>query len=562
MKKSFIERIFPHPSGSLPQYEPESAAPSRSPRSPPRIVLKDSVASPSGSRNASTSPRHFTPSLSSPLVRYDDPFLQVERAAKSLERTFQSLLDAQSEGLIEGIGAEPNNDASSAGSPTPTPSVSTPPRREKEPRAVPVRQPQTKKISLRGARQRIAKSMRELAAVKDWELRLIDKEVVARHNALKHASDLESRRKLLQDEIEKIQAETGATSLRSEVQQVEHDIRELENTLFELRARHRQLQNQVRELESSKDSKLSSFKESFILNENQVKRFLRQPPVPQSLSTARDPGMYALKPERRSLQGAQDQWTSEIEMLNLRKSDVENEKQALEVGSKLWREAVHRIREFEKELRTQTNNLSQPQLHSTTGGGDTFATGQSTTAAAAGDTSLQVVLNKLSSLITSLQQDLAYAESKNWNLLICSIGAELAAFEQARDLLQETANWPHGTSVHGGNEQNLVDEDDQITPYEDLLSGGVIQTNGAGSRSPGESSNHSLEDTLREFEKRKEQSSGAVYESSRPGATDFLDDGFGPSTVPGPVSASTNPPDPTSESEDDDPGPDFLLSHT
>ncbi|EXJ96126.1 hypothetical protein A1O1_01252 [Capronia coronata CBS 617.96] len=568
MKKSFIERIFPHSPGDvLPQYDNNLPASSQTtPPSPPRILLRESLAASSHSADTSSalSTRRTTQpqplAASSLVVRHDDPFLPVERAARALERTLQSLLDAQSEGLLAGVGAGDTNDTSSAGSLTPTPStgIATAPKRQTRAKTIPVRQPQDRKLTLREARRGLVKSMAQFARLKDWELSLIDQEVAAREDALRQASNLKGQKKLLEDEIQSMNVENEAASLRSEAQKVEQEIDELEARLLEMKARYRQLVIRAREIESSRDSRLSSFTDSLRLNDNKVKAFLHNPPVSQSLGTARDPGMYALNPERRTLQMAEEQWTSEVEMLNARKADVEKEKQALEEGSGLWQDVVLRVRDFEENLRTQTMDLSQSQLRALDVGGDALSPGFGTTAE---DASLRIVLDKLDALIAFLQEALTQAEVKNWNLLICSIGAELAAFEQARDLLQETAGLENSESAHpsGRGKGNLVDDGHEDAPHEDLLSGGLVEANGRGPRSPGESSNHSLEDTLREFgqgserAKQNELDGGSTFMASRP-ELDTLN-----------VSSGSRPRaghGHTSESEDDEPGPEFLLSHT
>ncbi|EXJ79330.1 hypothetical protein A1O3_08832 [Capronia epimyces CBS 606.96] len=556
MKKSFIDRIFPHsPGDALPQYENDLSGPSGTP-SPPRILLQDSVASSSRSGNASStlSTRRTTQTLTASLVRYDDPFLPVERAAKTLERTLQSLLDAQSEGLLAGIGNQDTNDASSAGSLTPTPSLATSPQRHIQAPTIPIRQPKGRKITLRGARRGLVKSMAEFARLKDWELTLIDEEVAARANALKQASNLESQKKLLEDDIAKINADGGAATLRAEAQTVEEEIQQLETRLLELKVHHRQLISRAREIESSRASRLSSYAESLRLNDNKVKSFLHQPPITQSLGRAPNPGMYALKPDRRTLQMAEQQWTSEVEVLNFRKTEVEKEKRALEEGSKLWQQVVHRVLGFETELRAQTNDLSQSQLRAF--GGDALT---ETSVTAAKDGLLQVVFTKLCTLITFLEDALAKAESKNWNLLICSIGAELAAFDQAREVLQEMVGVDNSLPDHPSGNEDLVDAEQEDAPQKDHMSGGLVETDGIAPRSPGESSNHSLEETLREFGKdldrgkQKETYGGLGIELPRRGL-DAVDNSLG--------SQSRTANDQTSESEDDDPGPEFLLSHT
>lgn len=557
MNKSFIERIFPQSPGSrLPQYEYDDyPPPSRSPASPPRIALQDStLSSPRSREGSSSSPPARSQYLSTSLVRHDDPFLPVERASKSLERTLQTLLDAQSEGLSAGIGSDEVDDISSVGSPTPTPSVVTPTsRRDSGLKTIPIRQPKTKKVTLRGARKGLGKSMKEFADLKRHELRLIEKEIVVRDGALKQVSGLGNQRTALDDKIYKIKHQESSAGLQSEVQKVEQEIRELENTLFELKARHRHLTTRLREEESTKGSKLSSYNESVRLNETQTRTFLRHPPIVQGLRPNFTGGMYALKPERRTLQMAQEQWAAEMEVLNLRKSDVENEKAALEAGSALWRDIVHRIHEFEKELKAQTRDLSQSQLQSFSGDPALAKMGL--------ETSMQVILSKLSTLTSELERDLKLAEDRNWNLLICSIGAELAALEQAKDLLTETSDLANG-KIHtpdndgagiNGDADSLIDES-QDAPHEDLLneSPAAAKSTTANmkprSRSPGEISNQSLEDTLREFGiEAKVMGTGKEMEKEK--------------SVVKPKLASAVVCEPMSESEDDDPGPDFFLSH-
>ncbi|KIX97884.1 uncharacterized protein Z520_06662 [Fonsecaea multimorphosa CBS 102226] len=609
MRKSFIERIFPHPPrspSSLPQYEDDlSVSSSRSDVPRPRIRLQDAVtpsSSPDRRQNEPISPTsQGSQKLSSSLVRHNDPFLPVERAAKSLERTFQNLLDAQSEGLsassIASAEAEAEaEDSSSVGSPTPTPSIlstSTKTGAGTGPRTIPIRQPKPKKITLKGARRGLEKSMKEFAALREWELSLIDREVVARDNGLKQASDLGNRRKLLEDEIQRIKTEAGPVGLRSEIQAVELEIQHLETALLELRSKHRILVTQLRETESSRDSELSSYRESLALSENQVKSFLRRPPIQQSLTSEQDPGsMYALKPERRTLQMAQEQWTSEVEMLAQRKASAESERNALEEGARLWRDVVRRIGEFERDLKAQTRELSQSHLQSPSANG---TDGDGVAAATAHDTSIHLMVTKLSALISSLEGDLDVAESKSWNLLTCAIGAELAAFQQARDLLQRTANTSstttNGDYVNGS--PSAHDKDPQSQDYPpDLLRGNLLlQT--SRSRSPGESSNQSLEDTLRQFgnalDKGKQKgeddpnhrsleldrlgASGKSRSQPRaPPSSSAMDDALGggidhvvPNSTPMPMTNVVRPKPPdrtmTSESEDDEPGPEFLLSH-
>ncbi|KIW61653.1 hypothetical protein PV05_01752 [Exophiala xenobiotica] len=572
MKKSFIDRIFPpSPGNTRYQYDYDDPVRPSSPRSPPNILLQESVASSSRSRNGSpSSNRHVTQSLSSPLIRHNDPFLPVERASKNLERTLQSLLDAQSEGLSAGVGTDPTGDTSSIDSPTPTPSITTSPRSVSGLRTIPIRQPKKKEVTLRDARRGLSRSMAEFAALKDYELTLIDREVVARNNALKQASDLGTREQMLNDEVQKIQKQGTAEGLCNEVQRVEKEIKDLETVLFELKNRHRQLLNQVRELESSKDSKLSSYSEALTLNENKIKHFLRQLPVSQSLRVGADRGMYDLKPERRTLQMAQEQWTGELEMLHSRKAEAENERTALEEGGKLWREVTHRIREFEKNVKVQTTRSTQSQAWLDAEEGVTVTPRGE-------EAQIGMVESSLNALIDFLGEALAQAEERGWRLLTCAIGAELLAFQEASDALQTGTELANGDSNSGS--KNLThDGEEHDEPHKDLLSGGLEETDAVGpgigteTRSPGEESNRSLEDTVREFgnamDKGKPQlkdDSGLSGARGTGGSvTGIADMKMSTGTDSGQQAVSKKVPlsGHTSESEDDDPGPEFLLSQT
>ena len=346
MDKSIFERIFPHsPSTVLPQYYDRDDLPSglRDASPLPRISLKDS----SHRSRKSLSPNSPRVSLkaaplSASTIHHNDPFLPVERAAKSLQRNIQAFLDAQSEGLNASIGGE--DDLSSVGSPTPTPSIATPTRSHAGLKTVPIRQPPTKKITLRGARKGLARAMEDFAQLKDEELRIIDAESRNRELALQQTKKFEDKKQSLESEIDSISGEDaiiGAAALRDEANKVEAETRELEHRLFEMRSRHRNLVTQAEQLENSVDSKLSSYKSSLRLVEKDVKQFLKTPPVSSSLSNFDESestrgGMYALKPERRTLDMAQEQWNTEQNSLALRKADVEDEQHALQEGARLW----------------------------------------------------------------------------------------------------------------------------------------------------------------------------------------------------------------------------------
>ncbi|KAI9881897.1 MAG: hypothetical protein M1823_006391, partial [Watsoniomyces obsoletus] len=157
------------------------------PTSPPRIRLHESVHSSARRGSSPRSPQLEAIPLSGSIVHHENPFLPVERAAKALQRTIQSYLDAQSEGLNASLTGTGQDDLSSVGSLTPTPSVTTPTRDNKTPRTIPVRQPKLRKTSLRGARRGLGTAMEDFARLKEEELSIIDSESASRQSALKKA---------------------------------------------------------------------------------------------------------------------------------------------------------------------------------------------------------------------------------------------------------------------------------------------------------------------------------------------------------------------------------------
>jgi hypothetical protein len=544
MHKSFIERIFPQSSNPL---LPTSRRERRSPRvalpSTPSPIISASSLNPSRSRHASPHESQSlqpTP-LSASIIHHTDPLLPVDRAARALQKTIQSLLDAQSDGLAAGLGAGSRDDISSVGSLTPTPSIATPPRSTVGPRTTPVRQPTPKKISLRGARKGLTRSMQDFTQLKEEELRILDSQFQGRQSALDKVKAFEGKRSALQSQVDTIKQEglsKGSAQLHKEAESLAVEIQELEDKLFELRARQRHILAQASQAENAVSSKLSAYTSSLELLDREIKQYLRQPPLQATTSAEAGTGqsMYDLKPERRTLAMAKEQWSNEASFLSSKRSEALQEKAALQAGSAMWRETVSQITLFEKDLRAATQDLSHSQS-------------QSPLPPDSAEKNMHALLPALDSTITTLKLNLRHAESHQWNLLICCLGPELEAFIQARSLLRQTLGLPPLIE----SPEPEVDAESDGPPH-DLMNGRDIIL-----QSPSGESNRSLEDTLEAFAapdlaEIEDGSNSAIHLRHPPTQTDSsrgLGFGFGPTTIPA-----------DSESEEDDPGPDFLLSHS
>ena len=578
MQKSFIERIFPHPSSSsssfLPQHESRSPPinPSTLPRDSPRIHLPSRDASTSnspGSARASahtpTSTQKIQPApLSASVIHHTDPFLPIDRASRALQQHIQQLLDAQSDGLSEGLDSGTNlDDIASSGSATPTlsiPSVFNPrSTAQSGPKTVPIRQPSQPKLSLRAARRGLIRSLRQLTQLKDQELHVITSQSQLRHDALAQASSLSSQQTSLQDSIDSMQGEFGtesAGSLRDEASVLEREILQLEERLSVMRSRHRHLLQRAEIAENKTESELSSYKNSLNLVKGQVKDFLRHPPVTHPMADLGDKGgMYALKPERRTLEMATEQWTNEEQVLRVSQRDAKAERKALWEGERLWRDVVKRVTAFEGELAQQLEILDsdRPQNGERDELGK-IGSSRKDHAEHEPDASMRHVLEKLTVLIASLEIDLDRAEQNRWNLLVCCIGAELEACRQARCMLEETSNVPYTPRMLDSGEGSQLGRghEDELVSYMNAPNDG---DGSEGTRSPGESSK-SLENTLEEFRGPGNQGLQDHMFDRGDGKEAGINRVYDQGT---PASARAQV---RYESEDEDaPGPDFLIQH-
>ena len=169
------------------------------------------------------------------------------------------------------------------------------------------------------------------------------------------------------------------------------------------------------------------------------------------------------------------------------------------------------------------------------------------------------LLDKINDLIASASSALSTAESKQWNLLICALGAELEALEQGRALLGGKQAEP--PSLQRIETNGTSAEDD---PPPDLLHDSTMQRS---------NSNQSLQDTLREF--GVGDGDGTVEKGKSPVRNDAIgaeDDAavrqdpwapaLGNAFAGGSGSRSRGGREYRSESEDDEPGLDFLVEHS
>lgn len=558
MQKSFIDKVFPKPQRSvLPQYDDRVIFEDEE-RSPTSHVIKlqrDVSTSRSSRRSSGSKTSLKAAPLTASVVHHDDPFLAVDRASQNLQTTIQSLLDFQSQHL-SGRTSDNGDDTGSQKSQLPISSADTTSAYSQPVSGtIPIRQPPKKRTTLRGARRGLVKSMQEFAALKEEELRITEDECAHRKTALDRVIDLETRKEAVEHEIQSLKEQSSnneSHSLRSEAQAVRQEIHELEGRLMELRAKHRHLIIRAEQIENTTASELSSYEGTLVLMEKETKAFLKRPPVKQALvprnAVQLETDMYLLTPDRRTLEMAKEQWTGELTLLETHKQDVERDRQALLQGAKMWKETLTKVDEFEQQLRFQVKASNR----SPTNNDDPDPT--------------RDIISSLNSTTSFLEQQLSKAESQNWNLLICAIGAELEAFRQARALLapDESTLTPTQHPLNGIDQSdNNVrpvtrgsEDENSDVPHADLLGDGDQLRDRISAAMAGplintvhddlEGSNESLKATLKSFPPPQQKMIPSPSASASAGMN---------------ANGAQRHGRTYSESEDDEPGPDFLISH-
>lgn len=355
---------------------------------------------------------------------HHDPLLYVERQAKYIQRNLQTLIDAQSEGLLSGLGRP--EDATDA-SRTPTSAQAS---RAQLPSTIPSKQPPVNKIGLRAARQGIFQSIYDLLKLREEEREILTSQADERDNALQEIQGFASRQGGLEEAISTIHNDRErqrVKHLEEEARGLETDIQDLETKLFEMKARHRHLVSEIGNIQNSVDAKLSSYTESLSLLQSDIRNYLRNPPVQPLSWRVNESAFYSLNPKRRTLEVAKEHWKSEREHLQMKRRDVEAEILALEEGGGVWKQTMADVSSFEERLRANMKHYIELQERDS-----------APDAAPSDDIRKEVaasVAEDLEKTTKRLESHLELAEDKDWKLLVCCIAAELEALREARGML-------------------------------------------------------------------------------------------------------------------------------
>ncbi|KAH8726819.1 hypothetical protein GQ44DRAFT_770755 [Phaeosphaeriaceae sp. PMI808] len=352
----------------------------------------------------------------SPLPRVPDELLALQRRARHLEQQLQELLDAQADGLmtdLSGQSATPD-DLVSNGSTTPTVSSVRSSDRSAE-NGTTVRKPR-RKIGLNAARLGIFKRVRQLASVRAEELYLLDQDLKELQLTVETTEAWTQKRSRLEKKIHDIEGEDAgakAQSLHTEASKLQLEIRQKEEELRALKTKHRHVLNELADTENSVEARLSSYKGSLSLLDRDVSNFLARSPNMNHVPLSPTP-FLSLPIKRRTLEMAREYWQDEYTRLAEKCEELDTDRGALDEGAVMWHDIIKKVADYETSLQNfmqQMGRSNQPDSSK--------------------------LLDQMDATIAYLEDRLELASSRSWNLLVCAIGAELEAFMQGKDVLED-----------------------------------------------------------------------------------------------------------------------------
>jgi DNA repair exonuclease SbcCD ATPase subunit len=389
----------------------------------------------------------------SPPPRVPDDLLALQRRARHLEQQLQELLDAQSDGLMGGVARAHNapDDLMSNGSTTPTVSSVRSSDRDTE-NGADVHKPTRRRISLQAARTGISKRVRQLAGVRAEELDLLDEDLRELQATVEKTEAWTQKRTRLEKKITDIEGEDAGAktqSLQTEASKLEQEIRQKEEELWALKRQHRRVVDELADTENSVEARLSSYKASLSLLDREVSDFLARPTnvnhVPLSTTT-----FLTLPVKRRTLEMAREFWQDEYTRLAEKCEELDTDRSALDEGALLWNDVVSKVADYESSLQSFMQQAGR-----------------------SGAPNSSKLIEQMDLTISYLGEKLELATRRNWNLLVCAIGAELEAFVQGKSVLEDAL----GLKRKGKEKATatLLDYIDGDLEHEEEMTGSAIR---------------------------------------------------------------------------------------
>jgi myosin heavy subunit len=314
-----------------------------------------------------------------------------------------------------------------------------------------------RKVGLQAARAGISRRIKQLASVKSEELDLLDEDLRNLQVAVEKTDAWSQKRVRLEKKIRDIESEDAgakAQNLHTEASKLEQEIRQKEEELWTLKRRHRRVLDELADTENSVEAKLASYKTSLSLLDRDISGFLMRPPEATRIPLSSSP-FPTLPAKRRTLEMARDYWQDEYTRLAEKCEEVDTDRGALDEGAVMWTDVVKKVADYETSLDNYMQNAGRSN-----------------------SPDASKLLEQMDTTIAYLEQKLEVATERSWNLLMCAIGAELEAFMQGKNMLEEALG-PLRKGKAKATEQ-LLDQDGFQAEQAEELTGSTIRI----SRSP------------------------------------------------------------------------------
>ncbi|KAK3075917.1 hypothetical protein LTR53_000346 [Teratosphaeriaceae sp. CCFEE 6253] len=360
-----------------------------------------------------------------------------------IEADLQYLLDAQAEGLVQGLEGGAGDDHGSTGSTTPTAQSVRSSSAKRRTR------PLRKRPGLRSARKGIHNSILALSAVKTEELQAIDAGAREQEAMLSQIDEWEQKRHGLEAaarHVDESEDTVRSQRLRQEADVLQSEINTVELQLADLKARQRKLLRHAAAAENEVQAKLASYTSSLSLLEEDVRKFLASQPAPSDTRPPSQDGgksLWRLPSKRRTLGMAREQYTADRDVVLKQREAIEHEQGALEEGAAVWKDVISRVTEFERCMRASMTSLPSPQS----------PWDEEASPSSSNEGQLQKLLGQLGDVQGHLDSQLKLAEANDWKLLIAAIGAEADALRQGRQILENVL----GITSNEEGARDLVD---------------------------------------------------------------------------------------------------------
>jgi hypothetical protein len=111
---------------------------------------------------------------------------------------------------------------------------------------------------------------------------------------------------------------------------------------------------------------------------------------------------------------ARDYWQDEYTRLAEKCEELDTDRSALDEGALLWSGVASKVADYETSLQSFMQRASR-----------------------SGASDPSQLIEQMDTTISYLEEKLELATRRNWNLLVCAIGAELEAFVQGKSVLED-----------------------------------------------------------------------------------------------------------------------------